>query len=749
MNYKRILATLLLFIFLSSCVPMGGDSTDHPASSAVGTISPTIEPSPTATSTPRPRIKAGDDLGFLKGMNYASWLPTNYGRPLSDLSLEALADTGTKWVALSVAGSQNDRASTTISKGFFTDEAVLHAINKIHDLDMNVMIKMGIDIKNDPEAWGGSIGEEFDSAQWDEWFASYTELVLYYAKIAEENGVEMLCIGTELGKAQMQTEHFKKLIKEVRKVFSGPITYGADHSAPETEWWDQVDYIGLDVYFAITRKNSPSLSELETGWQRRVEKLEALSKKWNRPIIFTEVGFNAQEYSTCNGACGGNMEKAELGRLDPQTQANAYQALFNVFRNKDWFQGTFWWMWADTVYSGGMCDPQYTPKGKLAENIMRAEYGAPPATLMYPAPLPSFDEKNIVEFPVFTDTFIKVSPDAWGNIKFSEVSSPVYKGTNALKLDMKGGGFSLFLPQLDTSPYQWLEFYIYTETNVDSGSFTVFVGDQYYKEYDFVDLTHCNYLDNQSSILSGQWNRILIPLEEISADKRVLNSVSFSNRNTAISEFWVDEVRFIGLSDPSQLILTPAILPNANLTPTVGLDDTSQSPPNYPPTTISGTTETIYYNYLDPFWGIYPPEGDPANISFDQSDIAVDGYAIEAKLLNFYPIDFRNDEVDWSHYDWFEFDLYIESENLPNVYSLKVFLRDALYQSSPIKVDLLGSQFIEDGKIQPGIWQHVQIPLDVFGSSLIDYVMISIERSGNGSETPLMVYVDNVMLHGK
>ena len=115
--------------------------------------------------------------------------------------------------------------------------------------------------------------------------------------------------------------------------------------------------------------------------------------------------------------------------------------------------------------------------------------------------------------------------------------------------------------------------------------------DQDYKEYDFVDLTHCNYLDNQSSILSGQWNRILIPLEEISADKRVLNSLSFLNGNTAISEFWVDEVRFVGLSDPSQLILTPAILPNVNFTPTVGLGDTSQSPPNYPTITTSGTTD--------------------------------------------------------------------------------------------------------------------------------------------------------------
>ena len=747
MSYQRILATLLLFIFLSSCVPTGGDTTAEPVSSAVSTITSTIEPSPTVTNTPRPRVKAGDNLGFLKGMNYVSWKPTTFLQPLSDRSLEALADTGSEWVAFNISGYQNDRTSTIISERYFTDEAVLHAINKVHDLDMNIMIKINVLFINDPEGWGGSIGEGFDSAQWDKWFASFTELILYYAKIAEENGVEMLCIGTEMGKAQMQTEHFKQLIKEVRKVFSGPITYGADHSAPELEWWDQVDYIGLDVYYNITRKSSPSLSDLEAGWQRRIEKLEALSKKWNKPIIFTEVGYNAQEFSACNGGCGVNMEKAELGRLDPQTQANAYQALFNVFRNKDWFQGIFWWFWEDNFYSGGMCDPQHMLKGKLAENVVRAEYGAPPATLLYPAPLPVFNENKITDFPVFTDSFGMVHSGGWGGIEISEVSSPVFKGAKALKFELKqGGGMEIMLNGLDSSLYQWLEFYVYSDNNFEN-NLHVFVGDEKGLTYYFPTLTLCNFMDNQTFLKVGEWNRILIPLDEIAADKRILQNVTFQTYDSSV--ILLDEIRFVGLSDPSQSMLPPAILPDAPPTPVVGLGDTSQSPPSVPPKSTSGITETIFYNYLDPFWEVYPPHGDPGNILFNQSDISVDGYAIKAKLLNFYPIDFKGDEVDWSKYNRFEFDLYVDPENLPNAYGLKVFLRDALYQSSPAMVNLLGSRFIEGGKIQPGTWQHVQIPLDVFGSSLGDYVMISIERPGNGSEAPLMVYVDNVMLRGK
>jgi len=562
---KKIITptVLLIAIILVSCAPVStansvgnviATMTILPASptptSTIIPATPTIPP--TATSTPRPRIKAGADLGFLKGMNYISWVPTNYSHPLSDLSLKSLAETGTKWVSIIVSGLQENRSSTKIDKFTFDDAGVIHVIQTAHQLGMNVMLKVSIGYTRETEgAWGGSLGEGFGPAEWDAWFASYTEMVLHYAKISTENNVEMICIGTELGRAQKQTEHFTKLIADVRRAFPGPVTYAADWTAPQTEWWDRVDYIGIDGYYQLTKKSSPSVKELETAWQPIVAQLETLSKKWNKPLIFTEIGFNAQEHSACNGGCGGNMERAELGKLDPQTQANAYQSLFNVFRDKKWFQGTFWWVWGDSPYGGGMCDPQYTPQRKLAENVLRAEYGAIPANLSYPAHLPVFDESKIVQFPIFTDQFGSVKPDLWGMIKMTPVTSPVFDGNQALKFNItnNGGGFSTFLPPLDTTPYQWLEFYIYTKSDMDVASINIFVGDQNWQEHYFTDLTRCNYLDNRSSLQGGQWNRVLIPLQEIAADKRILNSVSLSNGypNLILPSFWIDNMRFVGL----------------------------------------------------------------------------------------------------------------------------------------------------------------------------------------------------------
>ena len=69
---------------------------------------------------------------------------------------------------------------------------------------------------------------------------------------------------------------------------------------------------------------------------------------------------------------------------------------------------------------------------------------------------------------------------------------------------------------------------------------------------------------------------------------------------------------------------------------------------------------------------------------------------------------------------------------------------------SPFKVELLQSQFIEGGKIEPGNWQHVRIPLDVFGPLLSHYGIISIDRPGANTENkPVRIYVDNVVLRGE
>ena len=179
------------------------------------------------------------------------------------------------------------------------------------------------------------------------------------------------------------------------------------------------------------------------------------------------------------------------------------------------------------------------------------------------------------------------------------------------------------------------------------------------------------------------------------------------------------------------------------------------APPFATPTPIAlpvsnlNTKEVIYDDELSPAWSVYQPENEPVYILFDQSDIAVSGNSNKATLPFWWSVDFSNTNVDWSKYQWLEFDIYIEPHGVPKGFSIGMTLRDTAYQSSLFAVELVQSQFIRGGRIQPGTWQHVQIPLDVFGPLLSSYPTFIIGRYGIGENKPLILYMDNIILSGK
>ncbi len=93
-----------------------------------------------------------------------------------------------------------------------------------------------------------------------------------------------------------------RVIQEVRQRFKGPITYSSLNTTtwgfPHSEenritWWDAVDDIGLSAYYELTDKNDPTVAELKAVWMDRghIALLENLSKRFNKDIIFTEIGY--------------------------------------------------------------------------------------------------------------------------------------------------------------------------------------------------------------------------------------------------------------------------------------------------------------------------------------------------------------------------------------------------------------------------------------------------------------------------
>ncbi len=413
---KLILGALILVMLLGGCTSDIPEPavTPSPTQTPIQIQTPTPMPSPTIVLTPTPtppgslkppappaptQTRSLPPLdAFMKGITYADWATLDkpppewkglYRPPEADPILRDLALTGANWIGLIVVARQETYASTAIvytKHWTATDNELRHIVDLAHSLGIRVMLRAGVGLSNDPNHWSANIGSAFTSeAQWQEWFASYRDYINHFAAFSQEAGVDMLCIGIEMGGVTHREQDWRRVIQEVRERFKGPITYsslstqswGLPHGEENRiKWWDAVDYIGVSAYYELTKKNDPTVAEIKAAWTDRghIALLENLSKKFNKPIIFTEIGYPS--YDGGNKLPAGGLKTAPL---DLQEQADCYQAALEVMLEKPWMKGIFWFQWiASSFAPSGPTDTGLTPRGKPAEEVLKRFYLAEP-----------------------------------------------------------------------------------------------------------------------------------------------------------------------------------------------------------------------------------------------------------------------------------------------------------------------------------------------------------------------------------
>ena len=313
------------------------------------------------------------------GMCYVTWNKEKYSSEASDMSLKQVSKVGTKWVAILTTWYQEKCYTSKIfpTENSPSDESIIHAIKTAHSLGMKVMIKPHLDLVDTTEgSWRGEIAC-ISEPDWQAWFESYRDFVLHYAKIAAENNVEMLCIGTELNSVStIRGEMWKDIvIKPTRQAYKGVLTYAANWNVEYTHvsFWDALDYIGIDAYFPLSDdKDVPTLEEIKKGWEPWVKEMEDYQKKVNKPIIFPEVG-----YCSADGTAKTPWEEIAGGKINMELQANCYQALLETFWDKEWFYGMYWWKWGTDIRFGGPNNRGFSPQNKPAQKVLREWYAKP------------------------------------------------------------------------------------------------------------------------------------------------------------------------------------------------------------------------------------------------------------------------------------------------------------------------------------------------------------------------------------
>ncbi len=128
---------------------------------------------------------------------------------------------------------------------------------------------------------------------------SYSQFILTYARAAAKLKADIFCIGTELENFVVNRPVFwKELIKKIRKVYKGRLTYAANWDEfKRVPFWSELDFIGIDAYFPLTDKKSPTLKDFEKGWVSHKKEILKVRDKVNKPVLFTEYGYRSVDFT--------------------------------------------------------------------------------------------------------------------------------------------------------------------------------------------------------------------------------------------------------------------------------------------------------------------------------------------------------------------------------------------------------------------------------------------------------------------
>ncbi|PKH49721.1 glycoside hydrolase [Tenacibaculum sp. Bg11-29] len=203
---------------------------------------------------------------------------------------------------------------------------------------------------------------------------SYSEFILTYAKTAQELKAAVFCIGTELENFVINRPLFwQALVKKIRAIYKGKLTYAANWDEyKRVPFWGQLDYIGIDAYFPLSTKKSPSKEEFEEGWLVHKKEIQRVRKKVNKPVLFTEYGYRSVDFT---GKEPWDSNKV-IEQVNLEAQKNATEAIYNQFWKEDWFAGGFLWKWFHKHNEvGGENNNRFTPQNKPAERLLKQLYG--------------------------------------------------------------------------------------------------------------------------------------------------------------------------------------------------------------------------------------------------------------------------------------------------------------------------------------------------------------------------------------
>jgi len=200
--------------------------------------------------------------------------------------------------------------------------------------------------KDDPDMWRGSIRPENRT----KWFASYLDLLLGYAKVAERSKAATFVVGTELNSMEASTTGWKTVAAGIKEVYSGEVEYSANYDKLRESGPAPGIGLSVDAYPPLELGDSASVSRIVAGWNDWLD-----DNRGDGPItdlVLAEVAIGAR-----SGAYQEPWSPHAKGSIKPEIQQRWFDAACEVMRERD-LGGIYFWMINMDV------DPKAKPSSK-------------------------------------------------------------------------------------------------------------------------------------------------------------------------------------------------------------------------------------------------------------------------------------------------------------------------------------------------------------------------------------------------
>lgn len=201
-----------------------------------------------------------------------------------------------------------------------TDTELCSLIQYAKNAGLRVILKPTVNCLNG--AWRAFINF-FDEdvpcePKWSDWFRAHTEFQLHYAQIAEDTQCDMFITGCEMVMSQRREAEWRELIRRVKSVYHGPVSYNTD--------------------------------------------------KYQKPFFFAEMGCMSTRGS---GMIPNNWELK--GDVDLEEQKEWYEKAFASMERREWIRGAALWSWPGRLYTEQEAEENryYEFYLKPAEEIIR------------------------------------------------------------------------------------------------------------------------------------------------------------------------------------------------------------------------------------------------------------------------------------------------------------------------------------------------------------------------------------------